>query len=447
MRVHFLGSLAQEGCNMTQRVADREFGMSGDRITQRDVLEQLRQAIAAWGERGDDQPLARWLKRELDSNGTPIRMSLPEWDEGLNLIVAAQPRQGGWPDRCGEAIIRMIQSSLRFTRPDGRLATCFESRSQGIGPDRAGDDELGLDHRNGSITRARKRWLAQGASEGLPHASMGWANPKRVLAGINDDGTAMRDLLVVDHQPAAAFCRFELFGGGRTWLGPAWVVDGESGIADRPSPQTWISTVTADLAEWTHASGEDRVTRSILLLRGLRLALLSVIVERKSRAGDPPTFRIACGPRLAVEPVAGCRALLLSQLRQRGTAQAVPIGLPCPAYATEQGRFGSEGDDLVLSGAVTGRRSWLPLLVSWGVSRHRRRLQWRVLTVSEQSRIVGADQAIAVRVSWGRHETYVIYRSLASPAPRVFLGHRTLNRFLVGRFTEKGLIEPIFEVE
>lgn len=139
--------------------------------------------------------------------------------------------------------------------------------------------------------------------------------------------------------------------------------------------------------------------------------------------------------------------LLLAQSPRRGTAQVVPIGLPRLAYATDQGRFAADGGDLVLSHASAGRRTWLPLLVSWDVPRHRKQLHWRVLTVSEQSRIVSADRAIAVRVSWGRQENYVIYRSLAPPAPRVFLGHRTENRFLVGRFTDQGIIEPIFESE
>jgi len=374
-------------------------------------------------------------------------MSLPEWDEGLNLVMAAERDQDRWPDCCGEAITRMIQSSLRFTRPDGSLATCFVSPSLGTGPDSGGSDWNGLGHRNGPIARARKRWLAEGVSQGLPHASMGWTSSKRVLAGINDDGTAMRDLLVVDHQAAADFCRFELFGGGRSWLGPAWVVNGETEVGGSPSPRTWISTVTVDLAEWSHSVNEGQVTRSILLLRGLRLALLSVLVERKSAAANQPRFQVNRAAGLTVEPVEGCRALLLSQPLKRGTAQVVPIGLPCPDYASDSGRFAADGGDLVLTHAEAGRRTWLPLLVSWDVSRHRRRLHWRVLTVSEKSRIVGADRAVAVRVSWGRRETFVIYRSLASPAPRVFLGHRTENRFLVGRFTEQGIVEPIFEVE
>ncbi len=421
--------------------------MSDDRTTRRNILEELSQAIAAWGQRSDDRPLARWLKRELDSNGTPLRMSLPEWDESLNLVVAVQRERGDWPHCCGEAITRMIQASLRFTRPDGCLATCFGAAPRGNGTPRTDGNRSQLDLTDGPIARTRRRWLAQGVEEGLPHASLGWASSKRVLAGLNDDGTAMRDLLVVDHNAAGDFCRFELFGGGRSWLGPAWTVNGETGVAHRPWPRTWISTVTADLAEWCHAAGADRVTRSILLLRGLRLALLSVVVERRSSTSGPPGYRIARTPGVAVEPVEGCRAMLLSQSPRRGSAQLVPIGLPCPAYSTDQSRFAAEGDDLVLSHAAAGRRTWLPLLVSWDVPRHRKRLHWRVLTVSERSRIVSADRAIAVRVSWGRQETYVIYRSLASPSPRVFLGHRTENQFLVGRFTDQGIIEPIFEVE
>jgi len=421
--------------------------MGDGRTTRRNVLDELSQAIAAWAQTDDDRRLLRWLRRELDSNGTPIRLTLPEWDQSLDRVVAAQRGQGDWSDRCVEPITRMIQASLRFTRPDGCLASCFGPSEQATGVLRTDIDRARLDHTDRLIARTRRRLLADGVNEGLPHAGIGWASSKRVLAGLNDDGTAMRDLLVVDHHPAADFCRFELFGSGRSWLGPTWALCGETGVAHRPRPQSWISTVTADLAEWSHLAGEDRVSRSILLLRGLRLALLSVVVERRSPASDPPGYRIARAPGLAVEPVEGCRALLLSQSPRRGTAQVVPIGLPCPAYPTDQGRFAVDGEDLVLSHTPAGRRTWLPLLVSWDASRHRKRLHWRVLTISERSRKVAAERAIAVRVSWGRQETYVIYRSLASPAPRVFLGHRTLDRFLVGRFTDKGIIEPILEVE
>ncbi len=43
--------------------------------------------------------------------------------------------------------------------------------------------------------------------------------------------------------------------------------------------------------------------------------------------------------------------------------------------------------------------------------RHRKRLSWRVLTVAQDSQVCAQDVAFAVRVSWGRDDTLVIYRN------------------------------------
>ena len=85
--------------------------------------------------------------------------------------------------------------------------------------------------------------------------------------------------------------------------------------------------------------------------------------------------------------------------------QALPIGLPCAAYATDRGIFKTEVTELVLKQTAIGRKSWLPLLVSWDSARNRKDLHWRILTVSERSPIVSPDGRSPSRVSWGRHET------------------------------------------
>jgi hypothetical protein len=427
--------------------------MTEDRRAPLDVLAAFSQAISVWAHNGDYRLLASWLGRELDEKGAPLRLSLSQWNHVLNVLLAVGRYQPAWPAACRESISRMIQASLRFTRPDGSFATCFE----GARPDAGGDGHsppafgdrrtLDFDASASSRLRARKRCLAEGMCDGLPLADVGWTSPRRALAGLNDDGAAMRDFLVVDHQSGQDACRFELFGAGRSWLGPAWSLDGDHRVGQRPRPGNWVSTVTADLAEWCHATDDDRVTRAVLLLRGRRLALLSVLVERKKGAPGLFQTRIALPPPVTASSIEGCRAVLLSQPSSRATAQVVPIGLPAPAYTTDRGRFSAEGGELLLAHASAGRRTWLPLVVSWDGARHRKRLHWRVLTVSERSRKVGPDRAVAIRVSWGREETYVIYRSLTAPGPRVFLGHRSLDRFLVGRFTPEGTIEPIFTVE
>jgi hypothetical protein len=158
-------------------------------------------------------------------------------------------------------------------------------------------------------------------------------------------------------------------------------------------------------------------------------------------------MRLGLPPAIAAAPVEGSRALLLTGSKRRGSAQVLPIALPSLPYPTERGRLQAEGHELVLEQSSAGRRGWLPLLVSWDPSRHRKRLHWRILTVSERSRSVPPERALAARVSWGREETYVIYRSLAPPAPRAFLGHQTRARFLFGQFTSEGTVKPILSLD
>jgi hypothetical protein len=288
--------------------------------------------------------------------------------------------------------------------------------------------------------------LSQRKGEHPPGALAAWASRNRVLAVLRADGRATADFLAIDHRHARSDCRIELFGAGRSWLGPLWTVDGEAGTTPRPRPQAWISTSAAALAEWSSRAGVLRLTRSIVLLRARRLALLAVLVERSSRLSQGHEVRVSLPPAVMAMPDKDSRAFRLLEPKKRGSALVLPIGLPCAAYATDRGQFQTEGDALVLNQTAMGRRSWLPLLVSWDSLRNRGDVCWRILTVSERSRIVSPDRAFATRVSWGRHETYVIYRSLGPPAIRAFLGHHTRARFLVGLFTSDGTVDPILEV-
>jgi hypothetical protein len=190
-----------------------------------------------------------------------------------------------------------------------------------------------------------------------------------------------------------------------------------------------------------------------LLFRGRRLALLGEQVEGKALPAQPLDAWYRLPPGITAEPIADSRGLLLRCPGKGTNAQVLPIALPALPYETERGQFRTLADNngemagLGLRVAARGRRCWLPLLVSWDARRHRKRLHWRVLTVSEQSKACPPDAAFAVRVSWGRDETYVIYRSLARPALRAFLGYQTRARFLVGQFTGEGTVEPLVSVE
>jgi hypothetical protein len=186
------------------------------------------------------------------------------------------------------------------------------------------------------------------------------------------------------------------------------------------------------------------VTRTALLLRGRRIALLADQVEgRADRIG----MRVALPDGVVAAPLAERRGSGLELRRGRHSAHVLPLGLRCLPGLTERGTFGPEGGQLRLDQPHEGRRAWLPLLASWDPPRNRRAIHWRSLTVAENSRICPAEVAFAARVTWGRGETLLIYRSLAPPALRSFLGHQTRARFLVALFTQGGDVKPIVKVD
>jgi hypothetical protein len=85
--------------------------------------------------------------------------------------------------------------------------------------------------------------------------------------------------------------------------------------------------------------------------------------------------------------------------------------------------------------------------VSWDPLRNRQTIRWRILSVAERSRVCRPETAFGARISWGRDETLLIYRSLARPTLRSVLGYQTCARFLVARFDQEGNVVPIVKID
>jgi hypothetical protein len=415
-------------------------------------LESLSRVVETWVAKADGRPLLRWLSRELDADGVPIRLDVQDWHHCLKTLAAARRHAGEWPSGCDEAIAGLVLATLRFARPDGSPAMPRDEGATRNTPPTWVSDGWVEWYRGTGIERVLGWWfgLKSRPTRLAPPPLPTWTATGRVLGMLRPDWLRDGDFLAVDHRDLQSPCRFELFGKGRSWLGPVWV-EGLSGSDDpvsRPRQSRWFTGAAADLIEWSYRVDHVRVTRSALLLRGRRLALLSMLAERGAVTWNAePELRLAMPATVRAGPIKASRALVLAEPGRRGAAQAVPIALPCRPYPTERGSFQAGDQLLILRQAPGGRRCWLPLLVSWDNDRHRKPLDWRVLTVSERSRPVSPDRAFAVRVSWGRQETYVVYRSLGPPARRAFLGHQTAARFLVAAFTEDGELEPILTVD
>jgi hypothetical protein len=210
----------------------------------------------------------------------------------------------------------------------------------------------------------------------------------------------------------------------------------------------WMTDSSADVAEWAFRVGPARVVRTAVLLRGRRLALLA---EQWEGPGDRGTMRVELpeGVDASAMPGGGSRALLLTTRRGRRAAQVFPIGLPAASYPTERGSLSREGNAIVLRQAAPAgsRRVWRALLVSWEPRRLRQTVHWRTLTVSQHSKACDPEVAFGSRITWGRDETLLIYRSLAPPAIRSCLGLQTKDRFLIGLFSKDGEVDPLVQVE
>jgi hypothetical protein len=400
----------------------------------------LSQAVEAWINRGEAGPMIRELARSLDPDGVPRVWPVADWVACLALLADARRRRElGWPVEIDARVEGMLRAVLRFSRPDG-------SPVFGLEP---------ADAETGTLLRF---WAEQTADPALTRVIDDWfpplpssrkrrgrlapplpadARPDRPLAMLRPDWSPRGDFLSIDQRQRDQ-TMLELVGLGQHWLGPTWPAEATS----TAKPTLWTTGAYADAAEWTFRRDQDRVTRTVVLLRGEQLAILADEVQTN---GSECETRVALAPGVETREIAGSRATKLVASRQRA-ARVLPVALPALPYVTDHGSFRSEGGELVLRQRTSGRRSWLPLLVSWRSERDRRPTRWRVLTVSEKWTICPADDAFAVRVAWGTSESLVIYRSLAEPKLRAFLGYQTRARFLVGWFTKEGTVDPLLTV-
>ncbi|WP_254053403.1 hypothetical protein [Singulisphaera sp. GP187] len=370
-------------------------------------------------------------------------MPVREWSLCLTLLAETRQRLGAsWSTELDARVEGFFLATLRFMRPDGSMM---------FGPNGIADP----------TKRALRSWAEHLSEPGFKTVIDWWfpgpevihsppplpasARTEHPLASLRADWSKSGDLMAIDHRPRGAETGFEFIGLGRTWLGPHWASGVDSVAAlGRAKPSLWVSNYSVDLVEWSFRVGNLRVDRTALLFRGRRLALLADQIDGKPGVG---AMRVGLPDGIDVIPAAVNRSLALTVGARVVSPRLIPLGLPYRSSGGERGTFQREGNEVVLRQPIEGRRGWLPLLISWESGRNRKTLVWKPLTVSEGPKICGAETAVAYRVAWGRDESLVIYRSLARPVPRSFLGHKTAARFLIGFFTKEGNVEPILTVQ
>lgn len=414
----------------------------------RTSLARLERASAVWVGRGDAAPLGRWLGRELDGQGVP-RWLGPSmaWDILGRLAEAARERVEDWPAELDARVEGLAGQAVALLRGDGSMV--FEPT--GPEPGRTELLRFWADRLTDPMLERAAGWLAtvrpggrRGRSSIRLASFAAERGPLAVLrstaSGPGDPGG---DLLAIDQLSRPGVCRMELIGGGRDWLGPSWD-PGEAMGPIGPSRRTaWTVSTQADLLEWTFRAGPTRIIRTVALLRQSKLALLA---DEWQGPASEARMRLMLAEGVTASPIPERPGLILE--RPGGSLRVWPIGLPCVEGANDQGGLTVEGGALQLGRAKPGKRCWLPLVISWDPVRNRRSVFWRILTVSERSRVCPMEVAFAARLAWGSgREGLVFYRSLARPALRAFLGHQTRARMLIGIFTAAGEVVPLVRLD
>jgi len=399
-------------------------------------------AVSAWEQAGEAAPLTRWLDRELDADGFPGRLAVPAWHEHLARIAEARRcRDAEWPESLDARVEGWFRQLLRFSRPNG--SSVFSA-----GDTSSGTKELfrywAENLTDPGLDTVVRWWFPLRERPEAPPPLPAAARLDSPLAILRAHWQAVGDFVAIDHRQPGTVTSLELFAAGRPWLGPQWSWDGEPAGSNSAAMTTWITNSSVDLAEWSFRAGESRCRRQALVLRGRKVALLADEVEG---ASPDVTIRYGLSDGVEARSVGENRSLVLEGRGGRASVRILPLGLPDTQTAREDGALVHDASGLRLRQTSQGKRTWLPLLISWDSQRNRRSVRWRRLTVTERGEVCPAATATAFRVSWGRDETLVIYRSLARPSSRTFLGYQTRARFFVGLFDRQGDVTSIFNLE
>ncbi|WP_435005188.1 hypothetical protein P12x_003082 [Tundrisphaera lichenicola] len=331
---------------------------------------------------------------------------------------------------------------MRFHRPDGSPVFGPRGRSiERLKALRAWSSRVG----DPSLARVLDWWLpaSSGESSEIPAAPPLPSDSRadRPLAVLRPDWTPRGDLVAVDHREPGSRSLIEVSSKGQTWLGPTWDSPTLVGKAGQALPTYWSTGAFADCLEWSYRVGRGRTTRVAVLLRGRGMALLG---QQDEGGGPVSEIRLALPEGIEATPSEASRSMILSAGRGKPTARLLPLGLPSHDLPTDRGSMVVEGREVVVRQSSEGRRRWVSLLVAW----EKPPTLWRTLTVASRSAICPPEVASASRVGWGPgNEGLVIYRSLAPPDLRNFLGHQTKARFVIGSFSRSGDLRPLLKVE
>lgn len=417
----------------------------------------------------------------LDASGQPrasqqlhLRPLLASWTR--SWLLGREIDVSFWPEGAAERLARAWQAAWRLTRRDGSQVLLAEPAVLGPTVERrqgrwlqVATAALRLDDAmcpsgNANGARARRKPSAGSNSgrrlpawvTGAPAASHSSWGQSAVLK--TDWGRRSLTLALDYHNPTL---RLELCSAGVPILAGPWDVEVRRGDEVLRVSEPWVSTCweSDDDVDYLELEADlspaVRLQRQFLLARQDRWLLLfdSVLADgessdAESAAAQRPliyTGRIPLAVGTQSAPAADTREVDLTADRWLG--RVFPLSLSEWRRERRQGDFEAQERGLHLTQISAGPA----LAAAWWIDLDRRRraepYTWRRLTVGQERRVLGPEQAVAARVQVGdRH--WLVYRALDGVHNRTVLGKNLVSEFFAGRFLpHRGETEPLIELE
>ena len=383
---------------------------------------------------GEGMPHARFLSQS--------RQLLASWTRSLfidrhlrgNRIKSEARLQFEW----------FVRQTLRLVRNDGSFAfdQGLKNTRKGIGRElisaalKVGGDEADVEiferlNAKGSVSK----------NGHLPNPSehSEWAE----LAILRSDWSRNSAFCVVGFNDATV--RTELAIADTVLLSgqdiPELTVDGQpANIESTWEEVCWESDDDIDYVELeaTYDNG-IKVQRQVLLAREDRFFFTADAIVGNSNANMDYKRVLPFTNAISAKSADETREESLHAKRRIGTV--MPLALPEWRVSSHRGEY--KNGRLRQSTKASGM--YCPVFIDLDEKRKRRSITWRQLTVAEKLEIVGPEVAVAFRIQIG-DENWIVYRSIAKPANRTFLGQNHTTEFLVARFVE-GELELLIEVQ
>ncbi|HZZ71298.1 MAG TPA: hypothetical protein VFE24_03540 [Pirellulales bacterium] len=398
--------------------------------------------------------LAQGMEELLDGEGV---LHAKEWANYVPLLrcwIRARAIGGSadatW-NAASEAQFRhLIQETLRAARPDGQPLF--------VGADRLDPKLLRAAVRLCDDRKLRKLWKQTRRRTARAAARTSSAEKPLGLAGVTSEwaqSAILRSAWTKDsHRLGVLYphqrVQLELHQADElVWSGD-WDLqvrlNGQAAMPDGEWEEVcWFSDPAVDYLELEiPLAGGWKAQRKMLLARQDEFLYLADAVIGPAAAEINYCSRLPLAAGVHFEPAAETREGILKTKRSR--LLVLPLALAEWRSDPRSGALCQTETGLQLRQEAVGQTLFAPLWFDLNPKRNRQPCTWRQLTVAQLREVESRDRAVGFRVQVGT-EQWLVYRSFQQPSNRTLLGHNLASESLVGRFTTKGEVQALVEVE